>query len=127
MMVETVQALQQLAIEDLLLIQRSRAIQMAERNRRVLQRRPVYGRDLRDLVNVFHRPTEDTEEYCKCKWMRFTKSLSSMVPDFRGACAREEGRVRMFTVLVHKVQPRGFSYESDDSEVRECVKDYESM
>lgn len=125
-MIDTVQGLQQLDVEDLLLIQRSRAIQMAERNERVLQRRPVYGKDLRELVSIFHRRTEDTERWGKRSW-RLTKALNSLVPDFSGLCAREEDRVRMFTVLVHKVQPRGSSYTSDDPEVRDCMKEYESM
>ena len=71
-MVDTVQGLQQLDIEDLLLMQRSRAIQMAERNERVLQQCPLYGEDLRELVTVFHRPTEDTEGRCKRSWV-YTK------------------------------------------------------
>ena len=114
-------------MESILYTQRQRAIKLAELNHRKLQSRPIYGRDLRDLVTLYHRATEKTEERVGQYWDQFTKPVSHMVPTFAEACHRWETPVSMFTVLVSKAKPRGFLAESEDREVRTCVQQYESM
>lgn len=114
-------------MEDVLYRQRRRAVSLAKRNHRVLQRRPVFGSDVRSLVTVFHRPTEDCFDRCGQQWSQFTKAVSEMVPSFPSMCAREEERVKMYSILVRKALPRGTAAVSEDNAIRVCVGSYESM
>ena len=114
-MADVAESLQQLAVEDVLFRQRRRAVSLGKRNHSVLQRQPVFGSDVRSLVSVFHRPTEDCFDRCGAQWSRFTKAVSEMVPSFPSMCAREEAL------------PRGTAPVSENGAVRECVRSYETM
>ena len=114
-------------MEDVIYKQRRRAVSLSERNHRVLQQRPVFGSDVRSLVAVFHRPTEDCFDRCGRRWNGFTRAVSEMVPSFPSMCAREEETVKMYSILVRKALPRGVAPVSENSEVRVCVSSYESM
>ena len=92
-----------------------------------MQSRPVFGADLRDLLTIYHRSTEHTEERYERQWEGFTKAVSVMAPTFPEACQLWEEKVSMFTVLVQKARPRGFLAESENEEVQACVNSYETM